>query len=162
MKAADPLADLRQSVALVRHIEVFPGSVIDNIRLGREDLSRGDVTEALRGVGLHDELLDLPQGLSTRLHPNGRPLSSRQAWRLMVARAIAGRPRLLVVDGALDQIDYSDERERLMQLLFSADAPWTLVCMTDDTDLLARCSRVVALHDGRLQADHHAPGEVQA
>ncbi len=146
-----PLADLRHRVSLVRGIEVFPGSVVDNVRLGREDLSLDDVVEALQRVGLHDELLTLPEGLSTRLHPSGRPLSSRQAWRLMVARAIAGQPRLLVIDGVLDRIDYSEEREHLLQRLFRDDAPWTLVCITDEPDLLARCSRVVTLHGGQIQ-----------
>jgi putative ABC transport system ATP-binding protein len=157
-----PLADLRQCVALVRGVEVFPGSVIDNVRLGREDLSLADVNDALRRVGLHDEMLALPEGLSTRLHPNGRPLSSRQAWRLMIARAIAGQPRLLVVDGVMDHIDRSEEREPLLRLLFGADAPWTLVCITDDPDLLARCSRVVTLHGGQLRESRQSSGEVEA
>ena len=157
-----PLADLRQCVALVRGIEVFPGSVIDNVRLGREDLSLADVNDALRRVGLQDEVLALADGLSTRLHPNGRPLSSRQAWRLMVARAIVGQPRLLVVDGVLDRIDHSEEREQLLQLLFDEHARWTLVCVTDDPVLLARCSRVVRLNAGRLVSDSMASGEVRA
>ncbi len=157
-----PLADLRQAVSLVRHLEVFPGSVIDNVRLGRDDLSVGDVTDALRHAGLHEELLQLPEGLATRLHTNGRPLSSRQAWRLMIARAIAGRPRLLVVDGVLDHIDYSEDRDRMMPDLFSPHAPWTLVCITDDPELLARCSRVVSLGGGGLRDDHAAAEEVQA
>lgn len=157
-----PLADLRHCVSLVRNIEVFPGTVIDNVRLGRDDLSLADINDALRRVGLHDELLALPEGLSTKLHPNGRPLSSRQAWRLMVARAIAGQPRLLVIDGALDHIDYSGERLHLMQLLFSPDAPWTLVCITDEPDLLARCSRVITLQGGHLGEGRREGGEVKA
>lgn len=157
-----PLPDLRQCVALVRGIEVFPGTIVDNVRLGRDDLSLGDVNDALQRVGLHEELLALPDGLSTRLHPNGRPLSSRQAWRLMVARAIVGQPRLLIIDGVLDHIDYSDERERLMQILFAADAPWTLVCITDDPDLLVRCTRVVTLQGGQVRAARRDSGEVEA
>ncbi len=156
-----PLADLRQCVSLVRGTEVFPGSVIDNVRLGREDVSLADVTDALRRVGLQEELLALPDGLSTTLHPSGRPLSSRQAWRLMVARAIVGQPRLLVMDGVLDQID-SAEREQLVQLLFGADAPWTLVCVTDDPALLARCSRVVTLRGGQLRERGETGVEVDA
>ncbi len=156
-----PLADLRQCVALVRSVEVFPGSVIDNVRLGREDLSLADVNEALRRVGLLDELLALPEGLSTRLHPNGRPLSSRQAWRLMLARAIVSQPRLLVVDNVLDHTDYS-EREQFLPLLFGDDAPWTLVCITAEEDLLSRCSRVVRLEGGQLQDAARAATEVKA
>ena len=92
-----------------------------------EDLSHADVTRALQQVGLIDELLELPEGLDTVLHPHGRPLSYRQACRLMIARAIAGRPRLIVLDGALDQIDQQDEQE-LAEMLFATEAPWTVIC----------------------------------
>jgi ABC-type multidrug transport system fused ATPase/permease subunit len=145
-----PLDHLRQHVALVRGIELFPGTIVDNVRLGRDHLTLEDVTAALDAVGLTEELLKLPDGLTTELQPHGRPLSHRQACRLMIARAIVGRPRLLVLDGALDQIDRSQDRDRLVSVLFDANAPWTLVCITERLDLLARCSRVVVLGQGAV------------
>jgi ABC-type bacteriocin/lantibiotic exporter with double-glycine peptidase domain len=144
-----PLSALRQHVALVRGVELFPGTVLDNVRLGR-DLPHAEVARALQQVGLLDELLELPAGLDTELHPHGRPLSYRQACRLMIARAIAGRPRLIVLDGALDQIDQRDEQE-LAGVLFAPDAPWTLICITERPDLLQRCTRVVRLEDGEVR-----------
>lgn len=144
-----PLAALRREVALVRGVELFPGTVLDNVRLGRP-LPHADVSRALEEVGLLDELLDMPEGLDTELHPHGRPLSYRQACRLMIARAIAGRPRLIILDGALDQIDQQDEQE-LAEVLFAADAPWTLICITERPDLLERCTRVVRLEDGEVR-----------
>lgn len=143
-----PLEHLRQHVALVRTVELFPGTIVDNVRLGRDHLTLEDVSAAIDAVGLRDELLELPEGLQTTLQPHGRPLSYRQASRLMIARAIVGRPRLLVLDGALDQIDRQQERETLISLLFSPSAPWTLVCITERPDLLAHCNRVVVLGDG--------------
>ncbi len=106
------------------------------------------MTAALDAVGLTDELLELPEGLNTIIQPHGRPLSYRQSHRLMIARAIVGRPRLLVLDGALDQIDRKQERDQLVAFLFSPDAPWTLICITERPDLLAHCSRVMVLRDG--------------
>jgi len=147
---AIPVATLRRQVALVRHVELFPGSILDNVRLGREHLTYDDVARAVEAVGLLDELLTLPQGLDTPLHPHARPLTQRQGWRLMLARAIVGRPRLLVLDGALDQIEQREGDERLAATLFAPDAPWTLVCITDRPDVLARCGRVVTLRDGQL------------
>lgn len=143
-----PLDHLRQQVALVRHVELFVGTIVDNVRLGRAHLSIDDVAAALASVGLLDELLELPDGLNTQLQPHGRPLSSRQASRLMIARAVVGRPRLLILDGALDQIDRTQERDQLVSLLFASDAPWTLICITERPDLLSRCSRVMVLRDG--------------
>lgn len=146
-----PLTSLRRDVALVRGVELFPGTVLDNVRLGRDDLSHADVSRALEDVGLLEELLGMPQGLDTQLHPHGRPLSHRQACRLMIARAIAGRPRLIILDGALDHMDRREDQERLAIALFSLDAPWTLLCVTERPDLLARCTRVVRLQDGEVR-----------
>lgn len=148
---AMPLEALRRDVALVRGVELFPGTVLDNVRLGRDQLTHADVVRALEDVGMLDELLALPAGLETELHPHGRPLSHRQACRLMIARAIVGRPRLIVLDGALDQIDQRDERHQLASVLFAPDAPWTLVCITERPDLLARCRRVVTLAGGEVR-----------
>lgn len=145
-----PLDQLRQHVALVRGVELFTATIVDNVRLGRDHLTIADVTAALDAVGLTEELLRLPDGLNTMLQPHGRPLSYRQACRLMIARAIVGRPRLLVLDGALDQIDRGQDRDRLVSALFGEHAPWTLICVTERPDLLVHCNRVVALSNGAV------------
>jgi putative ABC transport system ATP-binding protein len=149
---AVPLASLRRDVALVRNVELFPGSVFDNVRLGRDHLSYDDVCKALSDVGVLDELLSLPKGLETILQPHSRPLSDRQASRLMIARAIVDRPRLLILDGTLDQIGRGDELLRVTETLFAREAPWTLICMSERVELLARCDQVVTLRDGAMQA----------
>lgn len=154
---AIPLSTLRQDVTLVRHVELFPASVLDNVRLGRDDITYDDVTQALARVSLLDEILALPQGLDTMLHPNGRPLSGRQACRLMIARAIVGRPRLLVLDGVLDLVDQRDEQERIAATLFAPGSPWTLICITERADVLARCRQVVSLSDGQALVEDHEP-----
>jgi ABC-type bacteriocin/lantibiotic exporter with double-glycine peptidase domain len=155
-----PPVDLREHVSLVRGLEVFPGSVVDNVRLGREDLSLADVNDALRRVGLLDELRALPEGLSTILHPSGRPLSSGQAWRLMIARATVGQPRLLVVDRVLDRS--SPSGQETLDVLFDAKAPWTLVCITDNDALLSRCARTVVFEGGRVLETTNKTAEAQS
>lgn len=148
-----PLSTLRSAVGLVRGVEIFPGTVIDNVRLDRPGVSHADVTGALSAVGLLEELLRLPDALETVLNPHGRPLSYRQACRLMVARAIVARPRLLVIDGALDNIDQPDELARLDAIVFEAQAPWTVVCISERPEVLAHCSRVVSLRAGEIHEE---------
>ncbi len=145
-----PLSELRKHVSLVREIEIFPGTLLDNVRLG-QDLSHDQVRELLDRVGLLDEIQLLPQGLTTELHPSGRPLSRVQASRLMIARAIAGNPRMLILDDALDQIDRAQEREEVCRILFDPAASWTLICITERLDLLARCERLAVLENGNLR-----------
>jgi putative ABC transport system ATP-binding protein len=145
-----PLTELRSRVSLVRDIEIFPGTLLDNLRMGLA-LSHEEARHLLDRVGLLDEVQLLPQGMNTELHPSGRPLSRVQACRLMIARAIATRPRLLILDDALDQIDRVQEREEICNVLFDHAAPWTLICITERPDLLSRCNRLAVLENGDLR-----------
>jgi ABC-type bacteriocin/lantibiotic exporter with double-glycine peptidase domain len=146
---AVPLRALRQRVAVVRSVELFAGSILENVTLGREHITYDAVSNALSRVGLLDELLALPDGLNTELHQQGRPLSHRQACRLMVARAIVDSPGLLILDGVLDQLDVA-EQAKVAAALFAASAPWTLICMSERADVLAQCTRIITMGEGRI------------
>ncbi|MBM4244348.1 MAG: ATP-binding cassette domain-containing protein [Deltaproteobacteria bacterium] len=139
-----PPAALRRHVALVRGQEIVEGSIAENVRLARTDVTLGDVRAALDCVGLTQAVLDLPDGLDSRLSFGGRPLSSSQRLRLVVARAIAGKPRLLLLDESLDGLDVETVAE-VERYLFDQVNPWTLVLVTRDPDLVRRCDQVVQL-----------------
>ncbi len=143
------LEALRHEVALVRGTEIVEGTIAENVRLGRDDLSLDDVRRALEGVGLMDAVLQFPDGLDTYLKPGGRPLSSTQRSRLVLARAIIGRPRLLLLDELLEGLDVATVQE-LEDYLFHPDAPWTLVLVTRDPDLVRHCDEVVRLGECHL------------
>lgn len=123
------LASLRHEVSLVGRPEVFDGTVADNVSLQRDDVCADDVREALRRAGLADDIAALPEGMFTPLVSGGAPLSQTQSVRLSLARAMASRPRLLVVDGSLDGVEDS-VAEELLRALSHPEAPWTLVLLT--------------------------------
>ncbi len=110
---------------------------------------RSDVREALDAVGLLDELLKLPNGLRTNLQTNGAPLSSSQAVRLMLARAIVGRPRLLLIDGTLDSLPDETIGEVLKRLT-EDNSPWTLLVTTGRHAVMQACSRIVDIRPGMV------------
>jgi len=120
---------LRKHVALVRDIEIFTGSLEENVHLERPNVSTSDVREALERVGLIDDILRLPEGLNTQLVETGFPLSPNQSRKLMLARAIVGRPRLLLIDGMIDAFPDS-EAEQLTQMLVDPNRLWTLIMVT--------------------------------
>lgn len=151
-----PLPVIRAQVALVRGIEIFPGTILDNVRLGRKEISLTEVTEALKITGILDDIQRMPDGLETQLHPSGRPLSASQASRLMIARAIAGKPRLIILDDALDPVDRDEERSPLCRMLFDSAAPWTILCISERPDLLALCHRVTTLENGDFHEGNRA------
>ncbi len=136
---------LREHIALVKGIEVIEGTILDNIRMGREHISLTEIRETLRQVGLLDTILALPDGLETVLWGDGKPLSLGQANRLMVARAIVGQPRLLILDEALDHMD-ADIRKTVIPALFGPNAHWTLLIVTHSEEVAALCDRVITLH----------------
>ncbi len=138
---------LRERVALVRGDEIVAGTLVDNLAFGRTAVDPAQMREVLSALGLWDEVSRLPEGLATHVLPDGSPLSRGGARRVALARAIAGRPSLLLVDGALDGLD-PRTRDRVIDALFAPDAPWTLLVVTDDPEVLARCDRTFVLADG--------------
>jgi ABC-type bacteriocin/lantibiotic exporter with double-glycine peptidase domain len=140
---------MHRDTALIHRPEVFNGSVYDNVAVGRTDVSADDVRSALRRAGLEGSVAALAEGVQTRLQVGGRPFSSAQSWRLMFARAIARRPRLLVIDGALDGLDDEIVHEVLPALL-DRRAPWTLLVFTHRAELARRCDVTFDLRDGAV------------
>lgn len=138
------LASLREQVVSVGEAEVFDGTVLENVRLNRERVTVADVREALAATGLLGVVQALPQGMHTQLSTGGAPLTGSQAARLMIARAIAGKPRLLIIDRILDVIGPELRRE-VLPALVGPDAPWTLLLVSHDPEVLAACSRVLTL-----------------
>lgn len=143
------LQHFRSAVAVVRKGEVFEGSILDNIRIGRTDLSYDQITKALESVDLLEEVMSMPEGIETHLYSSGQQLSTGQVQRLAIARAIVGKPRLLVLDEALENIDHL-RRSRVIDTLFDTQASWTLVMAAHEREDISRCSTVYRIDSGVL------------
>jgi len=144
-------SEFRENAALVSDADVISATIERNVSLGRGDVGLEQVGEALEQVGLLEETLALPEGLQTKLSGGGAPLTNAQAERLVLARAITGKPRLLIVDGVLDRVADSTVLESICRTLFDRGAPWTLICITNRPDLTALCDRSFRLERGKLR-----------
>jgi ABC-type transport system involved in cytochrome bd biosynthesis fused ATPase/permease subunit len=133
-------------------MEIFPGTVGENVHLHRPHLNARDVRRALAAVGLLDEVLRLPEGLNAKLQSGGAPLTSNQLCRLMVARAIASRPRLLAIDGLLDGLP-DRQLEEILDRIAAEDSPWTLLVATHRESIGRHLGRVVRLGEPGDGAD---------
>ena len=139
------LSTMRKQVALVRGTDLFEGTVCDNLKTGRE-IELHTLRRALEAVGMHADLMCLPQGLETHLSPGGAPLSGSQRTRLALARAIVSRPRLLLIDQILDGLAV----EQSMQILDAVREflpQTTIVLVSTRRHLLHRCQRSLSLGD---------------
>ncbi len=152
---------LRRQVALVRGVEILAGTIEENIHFGRTEVDSTAVREAMDLVGLSEELLAFADGSRTELTCDGSPLSGSQQLRLMLARALVGRPKLLVVDGLFDGL--SDEcLDSLLTKLQDGFAPWTLFVLTGRSDVAKRFARSVTLIPARTLFKTHFPEPLRA
>jgi putative ABC transport system ATP-binding protein len=146
---------LREHLAVTRSIEIFHGTIDENVRLNRPHITAHDVREALSAVGLTDEILELPDGLNAMLQTNGIPLTASQALRLMVARAIVGRPRLLLIDGTLDALSDAMLTKLLPQWVGSKH-PWSALIVTGRQAVIESCDRMFELTKSSHAGEHRS------
>jgi putative ABC transport system ATP-binding protein len=142
--------ELRSEVALVRGINVFHGTIEENLTLSSGAVSHHRIREVLTMVGLAEEIYELPEGLKTVLKGAFGPLSRGQVERLMVARAILSNPRLIVIDGSLDSVD-EEQINPLLSELTGAKAGWSLVVLTHDRNVAGYFDKRYELKRGVLE-----------
>jgi ABC-type bacteriocin/lantibiotic exporter with double-glycine peptidase domain len=119
---------LRNSMGLAGPIEILEGTIKDNICLERQiDLEK--LNTVIRELGLEKEFSLFPQGIDTVITASGAPLSSSQLQRLMIARAVAGSPSLLLIDGLLDGFN-EDELNAAINLFNNHRDEWMLIVTT--------------------------------
>jgi ATP-binding cassette, subfamily B, bacterial len=145
------LSSLRQLVSTAfEEPTLFSASVRENVTLGRPEATAAEVAEALR-VAQAEFVYDLPWGLDTRIGEQGLTLSGGQRQRLALARAVLGRPRVLVLDDPLSALDVHTEalvEEALARVL----AGTTALLVVHRPSTVALADRVAFLRDGRIAA----------
>jgi len=135
---------LRRRVALARDVEVFDGTIAENVHLERPDISIGDVRIAMEAVGLMPVLQRLSDGLETHMTSSGAPLTTSQLRRLMVARAITGNPEIVLIDELLDTLP-DKEAEKILKQILEDNHPWTLILVTNRDGLKSMIGNVIEL-----------------
>ncbi|MFM6963332.1 MAG: ABC transporter ATP-binding protein [Micrococcales bacterium] len=143
--------ELRQHIAMAfEDSTLFSSSVRDNVLLGRPDSTEADLKQALE-IAQAGFVYDLPDGLETKIGEEGLSLSGGQRQRLALARAVAAKPEVLVLDDPLSALDVDTEamvEEALRTVLKSTTA--LIVAHRPSTVMLA--DRVALLEDGRITA----------
>lgn len=137
---------------LPQDIELFEGSIAENIaRFGQVDSTQ--VIEAARSAGLHDMILRFPKGYDTSIGEAGGLLSGGQRQRIGLARALYGKPQLVVLDEPNANLDDVGEAALVQAVQILKRQGSTVVLVTHRPGILAAADRVVILNNGVLQAD---------
>ena len=125
-------------------LTLFEGTIEDNILLGRSYIPYSDVRWALRFAELEEDVDALPQGLKTHIRAPGKILAPTHMMRILLARAILGRPQILIFDGILHTLQ-PVLRETLLRRLCSKDEPWSVIFVSNDPNLTPHIDRRLIL-----------------
>ncbi len=134
-------------------VELFSATVGQNIaRMGA--LNPAAVVAAARAAGVHEMILELPNGYDTRIEPTGGLLSPGQRQRIALARALYGQPQLLLLDEPNSNLDGAGE-QALSDALEALKGKATVVMVTHRTTLVKHADKMLVLEAGR--AKHYGP-----
>jgi ATP-binding cassette subfamily C protein LapB len=146
-------SDLRRHIGTVlQEVWLISGTVQHNIAMGGMRPSPEEVMWAAQVAGVHDFIAAHPDGYNLKLAERGEGLSGGQRQAISIARALVGRPKVLIMDEPTSSMDINAERqliERLKQELKDT----TLILITHKATLLELVDRVIVIDQGRVVAD---------
>jgi ATP-binding cassette subfamily C protein LapB len=152
IRQIDP-GDLRRNVgSVLQDVWLFTGTVRENIGIGATRPRDEDILEAARIAGVEDFIARHPSGYDLVLAEGGEGLSGGQKQAIALARALVGRPSVLLLDEPTSAMDVQTEAAVIARLK-AAMADRTMVIVTHRTSLLDLVDRVIVIEDGRVAAD---------
>lgn len=128
---------------------LFAGSIRDNIAKGRPEATDREIMAAAEAAGLHQPVIDLPDGYATEIGEAGMRLSGGLRQRIVIARALIGRPPILLLDEPSANLDRQAE-EALAKTLSTLARDHTIIVVSHSPVLLSACDNVLALDRGKV------------
>merc|ERR1712032_942974 len=148
---------LRKAVAMVpQDIVLFNNTILFNIRYGKVDASQEEVEEASRAAGIHEAILNFPDGYETVVGERGLKLSGGEKQRVGLARALLMKPTMMVLDEATSALDSSTERG-IQRALEAASVGRTMLVVAHRLSTVVSCHQILVLEAGKVieRGSHH-------
>ena len=140
----------RQIGCVMQDGKLFSGSIYENIVISNPQLKLQDAWDAAEIAGIADDIRDMPMGMHTVLQEGGGSISGGQRQRLMIARAIAPKPRILIFDEATSALDNITQKK----VSDALDAmKCTRIVIAHRLSTIRHCDRILVLHEGRIAED---------
>lgn len=130
----------------------FEGTILENITFNNPLISQEDLKWAIESVNLGDFIKSLPKGLDTKIYPEGKQLSSSNAQKVLLARSIINRPKILFYEDALDKMD-TDAAEEVINFITSPENKWTLIVSSKNEYWKEKCTRSITMSEGKIIKD---------
>lgn len=128
---------------------VFEGTIYENISMGKNEISLEDVLKACESVDLLSYIQTLPDGFDTMLLSGGKTLSQSIRLKIILARCIAKKPKLILLDDNLSQLA-TITRKNFLEYLLNKKRGWTVVAVSNDPEFLKMLDRVIVIDKGEI------------
>jgi ABC-type bacteriocin/lantibiotic exporter with double-glycine peptidase domain len=127
----------------------FEGTILENITFNNTKVSQENLKWAIESVQLGSFIKSLPDGLQTKIYPEGRQLSSSNAQKILLARSIVNKPKILFYEDPLDKMD-EEVAKQMIDFLTSDKNDWTLVVSSKNEYWKKKCSRIIKMKEGQI------------
>ncbi len=129
----------------------FEGSILENITFGRKDIPQDELYSVLKNLGLTTFIKEQPNGINTLLHPEGQQIPFTVSKRIVLARAIIHKPKLLLLKDPLEHFE-ADETLRIIKYLTAQERPWALLVSSRNKLWEAHCNQTVKISEGVINS----------
>lgn len=147
------LAQYRSHIGTILHDETpFEGTILENITFNNPLVTHDDIKWAIESVKLGSFIKSLPEGLDTKIFPDGRQLSSSNAQKILLARSIVNKPKILFYEDPLDKMDEEATIE-IIDFITDPKNKWTLIVSSKNEYWSQKCSRQIKMQYGKIIAD---------
>jgi ABC-type bacteriocin/lantibiotic exporter with double-glycine peptidase domain len=143
------LESLRTQIGVfLNQQDIFMGTVWENITMGRSEIKQETVMEIANGLGISRFLDQLPNGFKTKLDPSGKKMSSTLVRSILLLRAFANQPKLILLEDPWEGLD-SSVQENIKNYLFNQLTNTTVIVTTKDDDFARKCDGQIILTNGK-------------
>lgn len=143
----------RSQIACVLHGEsTFEGTLRENITFNNPSISYEDINWAIESVQLTSFIKSLPKGLETPLFPESKQLSSSNAQKILLARSIIRKPKMLFYEDPTSTMDEA-EAIKIIDFLTSNENKWSIIVSSKNSYWNTKCNRKITMQKGNIQLD---------
>jgi len=130
-------------------LDIFEGSILENIKLGYQDIELREVIEITKKIGLEKFIQQLPKGYQTQLLPGGKNIPGSVRNKIILARGLVTQPQLFTLEDVFANME-TDDKTAMIELLTNKENNWTLIGVSDDVEFAKKCDRIFIMRKGKI------------
>ena len=144
------LSSLREKIGIILQEQIiFSGTIEDNVRFGQDELSELEIMDALTSAQAMEFVANKEQGIASHVEQRGRNFSGGQKQRLSIARTLAKKPDILILDDATSALDLATEA-KILDCLKASHVGKTIIIVAQRISTVMWADKVLVLHDGEM------------